>query len=68
VAADVAGRQAPGYCRLVNALATGAGAPDGGVVGRDPPDQARLRQLAEEQGALRRRRCSRRSPRRSAGS
>jgi signal transduction histidine kinase len=38
----------------VNALATGAGAPDGGVVGRDPPDQARLRQLAEEQAALRR--------------
>ena len=53
-AADVAGRQAPGYCRLVNALATGAGAPGGGVVGRDPPDQARLRQLAEEQAVLRR--------------
>jgi GAF domain-containing protein len=52
-AADVAGRQAPGYCRLVNALAAGAGAPDGGV-GRDPPDQARLGQLAEEQAALRR--------------
>ncbi len=50
-AADVAGRQAPGYCRLVNAL--GASAPDGGA-GRDPPGQARLRQLAEEQAALRR--------------
>src|ERR1035438_1913407 len=50
---DVAGRQAPGYCRLVNALAAGAGAPDGGV-GRDPPDQARLGQLAEEPAALRR--------------
>src|ERR1035438_3846029 len=50
---DVAGRQAPGYCRLVNALDTGAGAPDGRV-GRDPPDQARLGQLAEEQAALRR--------------
>ena len=49
-----AGRQAPGYCHLVNALATGAGTPDGGVVGRDPPDQARLRQVAEEQAALRR--------------
>jgi hypothetical protein len=35
----------------VNAL--GAGAPDG-AVGRDPPDQARLGQLAEEQEALRR--------------
>jgi signal transduction histidine kinase len=49
----VAGRQAPGYCHLVNALASGAGTPDGGV-GRDPPDQARLGQLAEEQAALRR--------------
>ena len=38
---------------LVNALGTGAGAPGGGV-GRDPPDQARLGQLAEEQAALRR--------------
>ena len=37
----------------MNALGTGAGAPDGGV-GRDPRDQARLRQLAEEQAALRR--------------
>jgi signal transduction histidine kinase len=37
----------------VNALGTGTGAPDGGV-GRDPPDQARLGQLAEEQAALRR--------------
>jgi signal transduction histidine kinase len=37
----------------VNALGTGAGTPDGGV-GRDPPDQARLGQLAEEQAALRR--------------
>jgi len=35
----------------VNAL--GIGAPGGGV-GRDPPDQARLGQLAEEQAALRR--------------
>jgi len=35
----------------VNAL--GAGAPDGGA-GRDPPDQARLGQLAGEQAALRR--------------
>ena len=52
-AADVAGRQAPGYCHLVNARGAGAGAPDG-EVGRDPPDQARLGQLAEEQAALRR--------------
>jgi GAF domain-containing protein len=37
----------------VNALGTSAGAPDGGV-GRDPPDQARPGQLAEEQAALRR--------------
>ena len=37
----------------MNALATGAGAPDGGV-GRGSPDQARLGQLAEEQAALRR--------------
>jgi len=37
----------------VNALGTGAGAPGEGV-GRDPPDQARLGQLAEEQAALRR--------------
>ena len=37
----------------MNALGTSAGAPDGGV-GRDPPDQARLGQLAEEQAALRR--------------
>jgi hypothetical protein len=78
VAADDAGRQAPGYCHLVNALGTGAGAPDGGV-GRDPRDQARLRQLAGSRPRcggwprwwprrLRRRRCSQRSPRRSAGS
>jgi signal transduction histidine kinase len=33
--------------------ARGAGAPDG-EVGRDPPDEARLGQLAEEQAALRR--------------
>ncbi len=51
--AGVAGRQAPGYCHLVNALGTGAGASDEGV-GRDPPDQAQLSQLAEEQAALRR--------------
>jgi len=37
----------------VNALGTGAGAPGGGL-GRDPPDQAWLGQLAEEQAALRR--------------
>jgi signal transduction histidine kinase len=37
----------------VNALGTGAGAPDERV-GRGPPDQARLGQLAEEQAALRR--------------
>ncbi|HEV3295923.1 MAG TPA: GAF domain-containing protein, partial [Streptosporangiaceae bacterium] len=37
----------------MNALGTGAGAPDGGM-DRDPPDQARLRQLADEQAALRR--------------
>ena len=60
--------------RRVNALDNGAGAGRG--VGRDPPDQARLGQLAEEQAALRRvatlvarrlrrRRCSPRSPRRS---
>jgi signal transduction histidine kinase len=41
------------YCHLVNALGAGAGAPDGGV-GRGPPDQPRLGQLAEEQAALRR--------------
>jgi signal transduction histidine kinase len=40
----------------VNAPDTGAGAGHAadGWVGRDPPDQARLRQLAEEQAALRR--------------
>ena len=37
----------------MNALDTGAGAPDGGM-SRDSPDQARLGQLAEEQAALRR--------------
>jgi signal transduction histidine kinase len=37
----------------VNALDSGAGAPDRGL-GRDPPDQVRLRELAEEQAALRR--------------
>ena len=37
----------------MNAPGAGAGAPDGGP-GRDPPDQARLGQLAEEQAALRR--------------
>jgi signal transduction histidine kinase len=37
----------------VNAPGTSAGAPDGGV-SRDPPDQAQLGQLAEEQAALRR--------------
>ena len=37
----------------MDALGTGPGAPDGRV-GRDPPDQARLGQLAEEQAALRR--------------
>ena len=37
--------------RRVNALDNGAGAPGKGV-GRDPPDQARLGQLAEEQAAL----------------
>ena len=37
----------------MNAPDTGAGAPDGRP-GRDPPDQARLGQLAEEQAALRR--------------
>src|ERR1700748_1867560 len=51
--AGVAGRQAPGYCHLVNALGTGTGASGEGV-GRDPPDQAQLSQLAEEQAALRR--------------
>ncbi len=50
-AADVAGRQAPGYCRLVNAPAAGA---HDAEVGRAPPDQERLGQLAEEQAALRR--------------
>ena len=39
--------------RLVSELDSGAGAP-GRRLGRDPPDQARLRQLAEEQAALRR--------------
>jgi signal transduction histidine kinase len=53
LAGSVAARQAPGYCHHVNAPGTSAGAPDGGV-GRDPPDQARLGQLAEEQAALRR--------------
>jgi signal transduction histidine kinase len=40
----------------VNAPGTGAGAGHGadGRVRRDPPDQARLRQLSEEQAALRR--------------
>jgi signal transduction histidine kinase len=37
----------------VNTLGTGDGAPDGRV-GRDPPSQARLGQLADEQAALRR--------------
>ena len=37
----------------MNALGPGAGAPDGRA-GRDPPEQARLGQLAEEQAALRR--------------
>jgi signal transduction histidine kinase len=37
----------------VNTLGTGDGAPDGRV-GRDPPGQARLSQLADEQAALRR--------------
>jgi signal transduction histidine kinase len=37
----------------VNTLGTGAGTPDGRV-GRDPPSQARLNQLADEQAALRR--------------
>jgi signal transduction histidine kinase len=37
----------------VNALDNGAGA-RGRELGRDPPDEARLRQLAEEQAALRR--------------
>jgi signal transduction histidine kinase len=49
--ADVAARQAPGYCHFVDALGTGP--PDGGA-GGDPPDQARLVRLAEEQAALRR--------------
>jgi signal transduction histidine kinase len=53
LAADVAGRQAPGYCHFVNALGAGAGAPDDGS-GRYLPDQARLGQLAGEQAALRR--------------
>jgi signal transduction histidine kinase len=52
-AADVAGCYAPDYCDLVSALGTGAGAPGRGV-SRDPPDQARLGQLADEQAALRR--------------
>jgi signal transduction histidine kinase len=37
----------------VNTIGNGAGAPDVGA-GRDPPDQARWRQLADEQAALRR--------------
>jgi signal transduction histidine kinase len=37
----------------MDALGTGAGASDR-ITGRDPPDQARLGQLAEEQAALRR--------------
>jgi hypothetical protein len=44
--------QAPDYCRLVDTPGTGHAADE--KVGRDPPDQARLRQLAEEQAALRR--------------
>jgi GAF domain-containing protein len=51
MAAGVAGHQAPGYCRFVEALGTGA---PHGRVGRDPPDQALPGQLAEEQAALRR--------------
>ena len=43
----------PDYCHCVNTLGTGTGTP-GGSAGRDPPDQARLAQLAEEQAALRR--------------
>jgi len=37
----------------VNALGPGAGSPEEGV-SHDPPEQAQLRQLAEEQAALRR--------------
>src|SRR3984957_10093427 len=43
------GCQGRGYCRPMNAVGPGANR-----VGRDPPDQARLGQLAEEQAALRR--------------
>lgn len=50
-AGDVAGRKAPGYCDLMDAL--GAGAGDRGD-DRHPPERARLGQLAEEQAALRR--------------
>jgi len=49
------GRRAPGYRQFVNAPDTGAdvGGADGRA-GRDPRDQARSRQLAQEQAALRR--------------
>jgi signal transduction histidine kinase len=52
-AAKVAARQAWGSVSLVNPIGNGAGAPGAGA-SRDPPDQARLRQLADEQAALRR--------------
>jgi signal transduction histidine kinase len=47
-------REAPDYCRLVDTLDPGAGRAADEKAGRDPPGQARLRQLAEEQAALRR--------------
>jgi len=43
----------PANVGLVNMVENGAGAAGGGM-GRDPPDRTRLRQLAEEQAALRR--------------
>jgi len=50
------GHRTPGYRQFVNAPDTGAdvGRAADGRAGRHPPDQARLRQLAEEQAALRR--------------
>jgi signal transduction histidine kinase len=51
------GRQVPDYCHFVNTLGagTGPGAVHAAVrTGDDPPDQARLARLAEEQAALRR--------------
>jgi signal transduction histidine kinase len=53
---SLSGCRAPGYRQPMSAPDTGAGVghPVGARVGRGPPGQTRLRQLAEEQAALRR--------------